>query len=156
SLEPDARASTVVPHLRRWLWVYVAIGVCAIAIGVAGAMITTHPRADDTQELDPSTPAGAANEALERGDPARALQILEANQAEIAGDAKGQLVLGHVRAARNEGGLALAAYEQALMLQPELEANEKLRAALYAMAGGTQDYELVARAFDLWVGRTSD
>src|SRR5262249_44951382 len=23
SLEPDARASTVVPHLRRWLWVYV-------------------------------------------------------------------------------------------------------------------------------------
>ncbi|HEY0990515.1 MAG TPA: protein kinase [Kofleriaceae bacterium] len=156
ALEPDPRASTMVARIRKRWWLYAAIGVCAIAIGVGGAMITARAERDDADALDPATPAGAANEALERGDPGRALQILEASSAQIANDARAQLVLGHVRAARNEGGMALAAYEHALMLDPALESNEKLRAALYAMAGGTQDYELVAHAFDLWVGRTAD
>jgi tetratricopeptide (TPR) repeat protein len=86
----------------------------------------------------------------------RAQQILDANKAVIATDANAQLVLGHVQASRNENGPALAAYQQALALDPELETNEKLRAALRAMAGGTQDYAVVAQAFDLWVGGTSD
>jgi serine/threonine-protein kinase len=157
ALEPDPRAPTVVPHLRRRLGLYLVIAACAIAIGVVGAVITanaTHETA--TTELDPATPVGAANEALEHGDLARALQILEANKGLLATDANAQLVLGHVRASRNENGLALAAYQQALTLDPELETNEKLRAALRAMAGGTQDYAVVAQAFDLWVGRTSD
>jgi hypothetical protein len=155
ALEPERRLPTVAPRLRRRVALYAVVGVLAIGIGVAGAMITSS-KGDDVVELDPATPAGAANEALERGDPGRALRILEANSAEIANDAQAQLVLGHVRSARNEGGLALTAYEHALVLDPSLETNEKLRAGLYAMAGGTQDYELVARAFDLWVGRTSD
>jgi serine/threonine protein kinase len=155
ALEPEPRAATVLPHLRKRLWLYVAIAAGAIAIGVAVAVITAN-RESPMVELDPQTPAGAANEALEHGDVARALQILEANKATIAIDAKGQLVLGHVRAARNEKGKALEAYELALKLDPELEADEKLRAALRTMAGGTQDYPLVAQAFTVWVARTSD
>jgi len=157
ALEPDPRPPTVVPHLRKRLGLYMVIAACAITIGVAVAVITAHAsHGSATMELDPATPAGAANEALEHGDPARALQILDANKAAIAGDASAQLVLGHVHASRNENGLALAAYDQALKLQPELEANEKLRAGLRTMAGSTQDYGVVAQAFALWVARTSD
>jgi serine/threonine protein kinase len=156
ALEPEPRATTLVSRIRKRWWLYALIGVCAIAAGIGGAMITAKTERDAVEQLDPATPAGAANQALERGDPARALQILEAASEQIANDARAQLVLGHVRAARNEGGLALGAYEHALVLDPVLETNEKLRAGLYAMAGGTQDYELVAHAFDLWVGRTSD
>ena len=157
ALEPDPRPPTVVPRLRKRLGLYMVIAACAITIGVAVAVITAHAsHGSATVELDPATPAGAANEALEHGDPARALQILEANKAAIAGDASAQLVLGHVHASRNENGLALAAYDQALKLQPELEANEKLRAGLRTMAGSTQDYGVVAQAFALWVARTSD
>jgi hypothetical protein len=155
TLEPDPRAA--VPRVRRRLWLYLVIAACAIAAGVAGAVVTaraTHEPA--VIELDPTTPTGAANEAFEHGDLARTLQILDANKAQLETDANAQLVLGHVRAARNESGLALAAYERALTLDPELETNEKLRAALRAMAGGTQDYAVVAQAFDLWVGRTTD
>ena len=157
ALEPEPRSATVMPHLRKRLGLYLVIATCAVAIGVAGAVITgTTNHGSPTVQLDPETPAGTANEALEHGDVTRALQILEANKAVIATDPKAQLVLGHVRAARNENGLALAAYEQALKLDPELEANEKLRAALRTMAGGTQDYPVVAQAFDLWSARTSD
>jgi len=156
ALEPDPRAATVVPQVRRRLGLYLVIAACAIAIGVVVAIITANANRGDPVALDPATPAGAANEALEHGDPTRALQILEANPGAVTGDARAQLVLGHVRASRNESGLALAAYEQALKLDPALEHDDKLRAALRAMAGGTQDYAVVAQAFDLWVGRTQD
>jgi serine/threonine protein kinase len=157
ALEPEPRARTVIPRLRKRFGLYMVIAGCAIAVGVVGAVISVNSnREPPTVELDPTTPAGAANEALEHGDPARALQILDANKATIAGDPDAQLVLGHVRAARNESVLALAAYEQALRLAPELETNEKLRAGLRTMAGGTQDYDVVAKAFALWVARTSD
>jgi hypothetical protein len=156
ALEPDRRSPSV-PPARRRLGLYLGIAACAIAIGVVGAVITaTGTREAAPPEIDPTTPAGAANEALEHGDVARAQQILDANKAVVATDANAQLVLGHVRASRNENGPALAAYQQALVLDPELETNEKLRAALRAMAGGTQDYAVVAQAFDLWVGGTSD
>jgi serine/threonine-protein kinase len=154
ALEPDPRPATQVPQLRKRLGLYLVIAACAIAIGVVGAVITANNRG--APALDPSTPPGAAAEALAQGDPARALQILDANKAVIASDASGQLVLGHVRASRNENALALAAYEHALVLDPELEGDDKLRAALRTMAGNTADYEVVARAFDLWVGRTDD
>jgi serine/threonine protein kinase len=160
ALEPDPRPPTVIPHVRKRLGLYVVIATCAIAIGVVGAVITsnlTHDTATTaTGAPDPATPAGVANEALEHGDVARALQVLDANKAAIANDAQAQLVLGHVRAARNESGLALAAYETALTVEPGLETDERLRAALRAMAGGRQDYAVVAQAFDLWVARTSD
>jgi len=157
ALEPDPRPPTVVPLLRRRLGLYAMIGLCAVAIGVVGAVITARRGHDDVAAaLDPSTPAGAAAEALAQGDPARALQILDANKAAIAGEAPAQLVLGHVHASRNDSAQALTAYDRALVLDPELEADDKLRAALRTMAGSTQDYAVVARAFDLWVGRTDD
>ena len=156
ALEPDPRSPTVVPHLRKRLGLYLVIAACAIAIGVVVAVITANANhGSPTIALDPATPAGTASEALEHGDVARALQVLEANKPAIASDPVAQLVLGHVRAARNENALALAAYEQALKLDPDLETNEKLRAALRTMAGG-KDYAVVAQAFDLWVARTSD
>jgi len=156
ALEPDPRPPTVVPQLRKRLGLYVVIGLCAIAIGVAGAVISANANRGDAAALDPATPAGRAAEALAHGDPARALQILEANPAAIGNDASALLVLGHVHAARNENALALEAYGRALGLNPELEADGKLRAALRTMAGSPQDYDVVARAFDLWVGRTHD
>jgi serine/threonine protein kinase len=155
ALEPVPRPPTAVPQLRRRLGLYLVIATCAIAIGVAGAVITANLSRGSTA-LDPATPAGAAAAALAQGDPARALQILDANKPAIANDANAQLVLGHVRASRNENGLALAAYERALTLNPELQADDRLRAALRTMAGSTQDYDVVAQAFDLWVGRTDD
>jgi tetratricopeptide (TPR) repeat protein len=155
ALEP-ARPVSEVPQLRRRFGLYLVIATCAIAIGVAGAVITANLSRSNAAALDPATPAGAAAAALAQGDPARALQILDASKAVIAGDANAQLVLGHVRASRNENQLALAAYDRALTLNPELEADDRLRAALRTMAGSTQDYEVVAHAFDLWVGRTDD
>ncbi|MEO7731557.1 MAG: serine/threonine-protein kinase, partial [Kofleriaceae bacterium] len=155
ALEPEPRAPTFVPRLRKRLGMYLVIATCAIAIGVVVAMITANANREPVAP-DPATPAGAAYEALDHGDPSRALAILEANQGTIGNDPRAQLVLGHVRASRNESGLALAAYQHALDLDPEIEHDEKLRAALRAMAGGTQDYAVVAQAFDLWVGRTHD
>src|SRR6185503_6502883 len=87
ALEPE-RAPTMMSRIRKRWWLYAVIGVCAIAIGVGGAMITARGERDGVEQLDPATPAGGANEALERGDPARALQILEANKEQIANDAK--------------------------------------------------------------------
>ena len=157
ALEPDPRPPTVVPLMRRRLGLYAAIALCAVAVGVIGAVITARRgRPDPVAALDPSTPAGAAAEALARGNPARALEILDAAKATITGDAPAQLVLGHVHASRNDSAQALVAYANALRLDPELEADDKLRAALRTMAGSTQDYAVVAKAFDLWVGQTDD
>ncbi|HEX3765974.1 MAG TPA: protein kinase, partial [Kofleriaceae bacterium] len=154
-LEP-ARPSTAVPQVRRRFGLYLVIATCAIAIGVAGAVVTANLSRGDPAAIDPASTAGEASAALAQGDPARALKILDAARPSIAGDAKAQLVLGHVRASRNESGLALAAYERALTLTPDLQADDRLRAALRTMAGSTQDYTVVARAFDLWVVRTDD
>jgi hypothetical protein len=155
AVEP-VRPASEVPQVRRRFGLYLVIATLAIGIGVAGAVVTANLSRSNAAALDPATPAGAAAAALAQGDPARALQILDANKAAIAGDANAQLVLGHVRASRNENQLALAAYDRALTLNPELETDDRLRAALRTMAGSTQDYEVVARAFDLWVGRTDD
>jgi serine/threonine protein kinase len=156
ALEPVPRPSTAVPQLRKRFGLYVIIGLCAIAVGVVVAVLTANANRGDAAALDPETPAGQAAALLAHGDPGGALRILDANQPAIGSDANAQLVLGHVRAARNESVLALAAYEQALRLGPDLEADDRLRAALRAMAGSTQNYDVVARAFDLWVARTDD
>ena len=150
------RPSTAVPQLRRRFGLYVIIALCAIAAGVVVAVLTANANRGDAAALDPDTPAGQAAALLAHGDPAGALRILDVNQPAIASDANAQLVLGHVRAARNESAKALDAYERALRLGPELEADERLRAALRAMAGSTQDYAVVVRAFALWVGHTDD
>jgi serine/threonine-protein kinase len=150
------RPSTAVPQLRRRFGLYVIIALCAIAVGVVVAVLTANANRGDAAALDPETPAGQAAALLAHGDPAGALRILDVNQPAIANDANAQLVLGHVHAARNESAKALDGYERALRLGPELEADERLRAALRAMAGSTQDYAVVVRAFVLWVGHTDD
>jgi serine/threonine protein kinase len=145
--------TTAARALRHWPLYAAIIGV-AIAAGVVIALVT-RPAEEVTQKLDPGTPAGIANEALERGDPAKAVQILEAQKDAIAKDPQAQLILGHAHAARHESGPSMAAYEQTLTLQPELESNAILRANLRAMAADKAP-DVVASAFDLWVGRTND
>jgi serine/threonine protein kinase len=154
ALEPDPRPPTVVSHVRKRLGLYAGIAACAIAIGVVGAVITARS-SRRTIELDPGSVAGRASEALEHGNVARAQEILDEHKA-LETDPYAQLVLGHVRLARNESGAALEAFERALRLGPELEADDKLRETLRTMAHSTRDYAVVARAFDVWVGYTSD
>jgi serine/threonine protein kinase len=161
SLEPDPRLPTVIPHVRKRLGLYLVIATCAIAIGVVGAIVTSNMTRDAAPPTPPNvpapeSPAHQANEAFEHGDVARALQILDASKAEIAADAPAQLVLGHVRASRNENGPALEAYARALTLVPAVESDERLRASLRAMTVSRTDYPVVAQAFDMWVGRTHD
>jgi serine/threonine protein kinase len=154
ALEPDPRPPTVVTHLRKRLGLYLGIAACAIALGVVLALLTARANRRTT-ELDPDSLAGQANEALDHGNVTRALEILGEHKA-IDGDPYAQLVFGHIHSARNENDLALDAYEKAMKLAPELEADDRLRAGLRTMANNTRDYAVVRRAFDVWVGRTSD
>jgi serine/threonine protein kinase len=160
ALEPDPRPPTVIPLIRKRLGLYLVIATCAIAIGVVGAVVTANLTHDGggsaAVDSRPKPFAVLADEALDHGDVERALQILDANKDAIAGSGPTELVLGHVRQARNESGLALAAYDKALALDPALETDQRLRSALRTMAGGRDDYAVVAQAFDLWVGRTTD
>ncbi|HEU4611317.1 MAG TPA: protein kinase, partial [Kofleriaceae bacterium] len=104
-LTPEQRLAQAKPSRKKW-FLYGGILAAAIAIGVAIAVIT----APGGRRLDPNTPAGQASEALERGDYAGAIRILEAKKEAIAGDPDAQLVLGHAYAAKNEPPLAIAAY----------------------------------------------
>ncbi len=155
ALESD-RASTRIkpkaPPRRRWI-LYAGIAAMAVVAGVVIALVTSPGGGED--RLDPTSAAGAANAALERGDPAGAIKLLESKKAQIATDPMAQLVLGHAYSARHESGPSLVAYELALKLEPELEANPMMRANLRAMAA-EKEPPIVASAFDLWVGRTTD
>ncbi len=155
ALEPDP--SSIVSRLprpprRRWA-LYGGIAGVAVITGVVVA-VATRPGAPGP-ELDPSKPPGKAAAALERGDPAAALKILAANEAAIGNDGMGQLILGHAHAARRDSTPSLVAYARALELSPKLETDPRLRANLRAMAADPQP-AIVAGAFDVWVGHTSD
>jgi tetratricopeptide (TPR) repeat protein len=149
-LTPEQRLAQAKPSRKKW-FLYGGILAAAIAIGVAIAVIT----APGGKRLDPNTPAGQATEALERGDYAGAIRILEAKKEAIAGDPDAQLVLGHAYAAKNEPPLAIAAYRRALSLAPALQSDKDLRANLRAMAG-SKDPDVVQNALDVWVGHTKD
>jgi serine/threonine protein kinase len=160
-LTPEERLAQI-PKKRRWP-LYVAILAGALGLGIAIALVTapsgggddeTTPSGDDPK-LDPASPAGQANDALERGDPAAAVKILESAKAAIELDAASQLVLGHARAALHQSGGSLSAYNKALALQPSLAANTTLRANLRAMAAD-RDPDVVMNALDMWYGRTDD
>ncbi len=150
---PRARAAKPASR-RRWL-VYAGILTVAIAAGVAIAVVTTRPDGGDGAEIDPGSPAGQALTALDRGDPDKAIALLDAEGDKIANDPDAQLVLGHAHAAKHESGPSLYAYERALKLDAALESNAMLRANLRAMAAD-KDLTVVSAAFDLWVGRTKD
>ncbi len=150
-LEPETRPA-VKQASKKWV-LYAAIAAVAIVVGVVIAVVTAGGE-DDGGEM--SAVAAQANEALfERGDPARAIAILEQNKATIEQDATAQLVLGHAHAAQANNGPALDAYTRALEIDPTLEEKTRLRANLRTMAAVDKDLAVVARAFDLWV-RTQD
>ena len=159
ALEPDprgitgARARTRLAPKTKWM-LYGGIAAAAVAAGVVIALVTSSSGAP-TGELDPSSLAGQANEALERGQPAKAIRILEDSAEAIAKDPMAQLVLGHAHAARHQSAPSLEAYGRALALDPKLEANTMLRANVRAMAAD-KDVSIVAAAFELWAGRTTD
>jgi serine/threonine-protein kinase len=123
----------------------------AIVVGVVIAVATTR----GSGHAEPTTPAGLAAQALERGDPAKAIAMLDAQKAAIDKDSRAQLVLGDAHAARHESAAALAAYKRALMLEPALEADPALRANLAAMTDD-KDPAVIGGAFDLWAGHTHD
>jgi tetratricopeptide (TPR) repeat protein len=142
------------PRIRRRWPLYAFIAGLAIVLGIVVA-VATLPHGSKPKGLDPDSPAGQANEALERGDAARALQILDAAKATIGNDAPSQLVLGLAHAARNERVAALAAFKRALELAPELETDADLRANLRTMAAD-KSAQVVSAAFELWAGKTHD
>ncbi|MGE0871167.1 MAG: protein kinase [Kofleriaceae bacterium] len=153
-LEPDPASMIGPPPVRRKRWpLYAAIAAGAAVIGVVVAIATLPD--GKSPGLDPDSPAGQAFAALDQGDPARALKILDANKEAIANDGMAQLLLGHAHAARHENPPSLVAYRRALELAPNLEADQTLRANLRAMAADPQP-EIVTAAFDLWVGSTKD
>jgi len=149
--EPSRQVAAVKPK-RRWP-LYAAIGGGAVVIGIVIAVLTAG--GGKTDELDPSTPAGAANEALVHGQYKKAIQILEQNKAAIANDPQAQLVLGRAHAGENHKLDALAAFSNALTLQPDLENDPEIKANLRAWAA-EKSAEVVGPAFDVWVGKTSD
>ncbi|HEY5921178.1 MAG TPA: hypothetical protein VIV11_05885, partial [Kofleriaceae bacterium] len=149
-LTPDQRLDQG-KSARKKYFIYGGVIAAAAIIGIVIAIAT----APGDSGLDPNTPAGQATEALERGDFASAIRILETNQDKLAGDPDAQLVLGHAYSAKNEPPAAISAYRRALALAPELEKNQDLRANLRAMAG-SKDPDVVQNAFDVWVGHTDD
>ena len=158
ALEPDASVATTLRKKAskpKWA-LYAGIAGVAIVIGIVIAVVTRPGGGggDDDMVLDPASPAGQANAALEAGQPDKAIAILDSNKVAIAKDPMAQLILGHAHSANHESMASLAGYETALQLKVGLETNAMLRANLRAMAAD-KDVKVVARAFELWV-QTSD
>lgn len=149
-LTPDQRLAQPKTAKRTKYLVYGGIAVAATIIGIAIAIITKP-----SEKLDPNTPAGQAQEMLDRGDFNGAITLLEGKKDLIVNDADAQLVLGHAYAARNDPPQAIASYRRALAIKPERQSDRDLRANLRAMAGES-DPEIVQNAFDVWVGHTKD
>ncbi len=158
ALEPDASIATTLRKKAskpRWA-LYGGIAGIAMVIGIVIAVVTRPGggSGDADMVLDPKSPAGQANAALEAGQPDKAIAILDGNKVAIANDPMAQLILGHAHSANHESMASLAAYETALTQKVGLETNAMLRANLRAMAAD-KDVKVVARAFELWV-QTSD
>jgi serine/threonine protein kinase len=146
-LTPEQRLAKAKKPSR--LPIYIGIGVAAIVAGVIIAVVT-KPKPSNAREIDPDSVAGKASEALDRGDPAKAIEILEQQKALIERDPDAQLMLGHARSARHESPASLAAYKKALQLAPEIKTDATLRANVRAMAAD-RDNEVVKNALDLWL-----
>ncbi len=149
-LTPEQRLASAKPRKRTGLYLAIGGAMVAVAAGIAIAIVTRPAHHGDRSAL-----AESANEALDRGDPGKAIALLEAQPAAIAQDRDAELVLGHAHAARHESAPSLDAYRHALELDPLLEADPALRSNLRAMAAD-RDPDVVRNAFDLWVGHTQD
>ncbi len=148
-LEPETVPVARKAAKRKWWLIYGGVAAAAITVGVIIAVVTSGDKDDDRAM---SAIAQQANDALEeRGDPKRAIQILEANAQAIEKDGNAQLILGHAHAARAENQPALEAYAKALQLDPTLTTSARMRAALRTMCGVTKDPMILTAAFRLWM-----
>ena len=150
-LEPETTpAKKIIP--RKKLFLYGGIAAAAITVGIVIAVVTSGP-SDDEPAM--SAIAQQANEALEeRGDPRRALAILDQNSSAIEKDAMAQLIMGHAKAALADHEAAIEAYIRALQLDATLADRPRMRAALRTMSA-VKDPLILTSAFDLWI-RTND
>jgi serine/threonine-protein kinase len=149
-LTPEQRLAQVKKKPNRKPFIYGAVLVAAIGIGVAIAILTAEPK-----HRDKNTPAGQAGEMMDRGDFNGAIALLESKKDLVANDAEAQVVLGNAYAAKGETPLSLGAYRRALSVNPAVEKDRDLRANLRTMAAD-KDPEVVQNAFDLWAGHTND
>jgi serine/threonine protein kinase len=150
-LEPETAPAKRLAR-KKWL-LYGGVAAAAIVVGVVIAVVTSGGGGGGEEKM--SAIAEQANDALEgRGDPKRALDILDANKTAIEKDAGAQLVMGHARAARAENELALEAYARAMQLDPALVEKPRLRATLRTLSAA-KDPLITTSAFDLWI-RTGD
>ena len=154
-MTPEQRLASVPARKKRWA-LYGAIAAIAVVAVVAGVLIAvvTAP-ADDERKIDPNSPAGQAIALLAHGDPAKAIQSLEAQGSALDRDAESLLVLGHAYSARNEASEALTAYKHAVQLDPGLSNDKAFLANVRGMAVDG-DPDVVMNAFDVWVGYTKD
>jgi serine/threonine protein kinase/tetratricopeptide (TPR) repeat protein len=153
-LTPEQRLASV-RKKKRWP-LYAAIVSLAVIAIVAGSVIAVLTLPSDQHKIDPNSPAGQAIDVLEHGDPAKAIQMLEAQGSALERDADAELVLGHAYAARNEASESLAAYKKALQLDQTLATDPKFLANVRTMAALDADPDVVMNAFDVWVGLTKD
>jgi eukaryotic-like serine/threonine-protein kinase len=126
----------VVPRARRRsLWLPL-VGVLMLVAGGAAAgwyFYLRPPRDVDLLAGLKSEAAEEAERSLVEGDPGLAIELLTGQPAALAGDAQAQLQLGNAHAARSEYAEAVAAYANALALDPSLIADDRLRANLRLM-----------------------
>jgi len=154
-LEPEPRRpTTTAAQRKKRLMLYGGILALAVVVGIAIAVLTIPKRGDgdDDEEdrPDPKTPAGQAYEALQRTELDVALKILTDNEAAIANDPYGQLVLGHVYAYRNDNQGAVRAYLKAMQLDPAMKTRKRMRTALRTMAALEKNAAVAAAAMEVW------
>jgi serine/threonine protein kinase len=153
-LEPEQRRpSTTAAQRKKRLMLYGGILGLAMVVGIAIALLTIPRRGDGDDEEerpDPKTPAGQAYDALQRTELDVALKILTDNEAAIANDPHGQLVLGHVYAYRNDNQSAVRAYLKAMQLDPAMKTRKRMRTALRTMAALEKNAAVAAAAMEVW------
>lgn len=126
-------------------WMFLALFAAALGAGVALWSLRD-------QSSDVGGPAHEASVALEHGDAAKAIKIIEKNK-EYDKSPEMLLVLGHARSAKRDSSQAIDAYKKALTLKSELESDPMLRANLKSLTDD-KDAEVAGPALDLLVGRT--
>jgi eukaryotic-like serine/threonine-protein kinase len=129
-----------------WLtWMFLALFASAIGAGIA--LWTLRDKGES------AGPAREAAVALEHGDAAKAIKIIE-RAPKYREDASMLIILGHARAAKRDSAAALDAYRSALALTPDLQTDVTLRANLKALSDD-KDAEIAGPAFDILIGATN-
>jgi len=153
--DAERRRSTVVAVWKRRWPLVAAVAALAVSLGLAVWLTASGDDDEVRGKPVPGTPAAAAAEQLERGNPSGAIKALEARKLEIAGDGAAQLQLGHAYSAKRANAAALEAYQRALTIDAKLEADPQLRANLTAISND-QDVAAAMSAFDILITQTRD